>query len=48
MERVAFLWDSSTGLELNEADTLEVLPEQNNGHQPYNQPVLGYFKVTYC
>lgn len=45
MERVAFLWDSSTGLELNEADTLEMLPEQNNGHQPYNQPVLGYFKI---
>ncbi|XP_051884330.1 endonuclease/exonuclease/phosphatase family domain-containing protein 1-like [Pristis pectinata] len=45
IERVAFLWDSSAGLELNQAVSLEVLLEQNNGNQPYNQPVLACFKM---
>ncbi|XP_069757144.1 endonuclease/exonuclease/phosphatase family domain-containing protein 1-like isoform X2 [Narcine bancroftii] len=45
IERVAFLWDSSTGLKLNQAVNLEVLLEQDNTYQPYHQPVLAYFKM---
>ncbi|XP_072135208.1 endonuclease/exonuclease/phosphatase family domain-containing protein 1-like [Mobula birostris] len=45
VERVAFFWDSSIGLELHQAVSLEVLFEQNNEYQPYNHPVLAYFKM---
>ncbi|XP_067853516.1 endonuclease/exonuclease/phosphatase family domain-containing protein 1-like [Heptranchias perlo] len=45
VERVAFLWDSSSGLELDRAVSLEKLLEQDNGHQPYSQPLLGRFKM---
>ncbi|XP_060694228.1 endonuclease/exonuclease/phosphatase family domain-containing protein 1-like [Hemiscyllium ocellatum] len=45
VERVAFLWDTTSGLELDRAISLEKLLEQYNGHQPYSQPLLGLFKV---
>uniref|UniRef100_UPI00398EE67D endonuclease/exonuclease/phosphatase family domain-containing protein 1-like n=1 Tax=Pristiophorus japonicus TaxID=55135 RepID=UPI00398EE67D len=45
VERVAFLWDSSSGLELDRAISLEKLLEQDNGHQPYSQPLLGRFTM---
>ncbi|XP_078067248.1 endonuclease/exonuclease/phosphatase family domain-containing protein 1-like [Mustelus asterias] len=45
VERVAFLWDTSSGLELDRAVSLEKLLEQDNGQQPYSQPLLGRFKM---
>ncbi|GCB62788.1 endonuclease/exonuclease/phosphatase family domain-containing protein 1-like [Scyliorhinus torazame] len=45
VERVAFLWDTNSGLELERAVSLEKLLEQDNGHQPYSQPLLGRFKM---
>ncbi|XP_048402739.1 endonuclease/exonuclease/phosphatase family domain-containing protein 1-like [Stegostoma tigrinum] len=45
VEQVAFLWDTTSGLELDRAISLEKLLEQYNRHQPYSQPLLGFFKV---
>ncbi|XP_041046772.1 endonuclease/exonuclease/phosphatase family domain-containing protein 1-like isoform X1 [Carcharodon carcharias] len=45
VERVAFLWDTNSGLKLDRAVNLEKLLEQDNGHQPYSQPLLGRFKM---
>ncbi|XP_067906058.1 endonuclease/exonuclease/phosphatase family domain-containing protein 1-like isoform X2 [Heterodontus francisci] len=45
VERVAFLWDTSSGLELDRSISLEKLLEEENGHQPYSQPLLGRFKM---
>ncbi|XP_041096243.1 endonuclease/exonuclease/phosphatase family domain-containing protein 1-like [Polyodon spathula] len=43
VERVAFLWDCSSGLELLQAVTMETQTEGVSG--PHSQPLLGSFKM---
>eukprot|EP00062_Callorhinchus_milii_P019972 gi/632975106/ref/XP_007904041.1/ PREDICTED: endonuclease/exonuclease/phosphatase family domain-containing protein 1-like [Callorhinchus milii] len=46
VERVGFLWDSSFGVELDRAISLEKLLEPTNGHRLHSPALLGRFKIA--